>query len=86
MENPWLNNVTKLSKRIKNLMQKDREILVKGERAFVAFIRAYSDHECSFIFQLRNLDCGAIANGLGLLYVCLCSLFALKFYGLLYVL
>jgi ATP-dependent RNA helicase DDX55/SPB4 len=36
-------------------------------KAFVSFIRAYSKHEASFIFRLKNLDFVGIAESYGLL-------------------
>lgn len=43
---------------------------MQGQSAFTAFIRAYKQHHCSYVFRLRDLDVGAVARGLGLLYVC----------------
>ncbi|KAI0306497.1 DEAD-domain-containing protein [Multifurca ochricompacta] len=36
-------------------------------KAFVSFVRAYSKHEASFIFRLKNLDLAGVAEGFGLL-------------------
>ncbi|ETO22863.1 hypothetical protein RFI_14331, partial [Reticulomyxa filosa] len=54
---------------LQDLTKQDRDILVKGGRAFVAYIRAYSNHECLYIFRLRKLNAGKLANAMGLLYV-----------------
>lgn len=36
-------------------------------KAFVSFIRAYSKHEASYIFRVKDLDLGGVAENLGLL-------------------
>ena len=36
-------------------------------KAFVSFIRAYSKHEASYIFRVKDLDFVGIAKALGLL-------------------
>jgi hypothetical protein len=37
--------------RIKNLVLQDRDLLEQGTKAFTAHIRAYKEHQCSFIFR-----------------------------------
>lgn len=32
--------------------QKDRDVMEKGLRAFVSYIRAYKEHHCNFILRL----------------------------------
>jgi ATP-dependent RNA helicase DDX55/SPB4 len=46
-----------------------REVYEKGKQAFVSFIRAYSKHECSHIFQIKELDLVNLAKGFGLLHM-----------------
>jgi ATP-dependent RNA helicase DDX55/SPB4 len=41
----------------------------KGKQAFVSFIRAYEKHECSHIFQIKELDLVELAKGFGLLHM-----------------
>ena len=41
---------------------KDRDAFDKAQRAYVSYVRAYKEHQCSFIFQLKQLDYGALAN------------------------
>lgn len=36
-------------------------------KAFVSFIRAYSKHEASYIFRLKDLDLVGVARSFGLL-------------------
>ncbi|KAL8172374.1 hypothetical protein V2J09_024178 [Rumex salicifolius] len=45
----------------------DRDIMEKGVRAFVSFIRAYKEHHCSYIFRWKELEVGKLAMGYGLL-------------------
>jgi ATP-dependent RNA helicase DDX55/SPB4 len=53
--------------RVRQLAQQDRVYLESGTKAFVSYIQAYKKHECSFIFNMKTLDFGDIANGFGLL-------------------
>lgn len=46
---------------------KDRDIMEKGLRAFVSFIRAYKEHQCTYIFRWKELEVGKLAMGYGLL-------------------
>lgn len=46
---------------------KDRDIMEKGLKAFVSFIRAYKEHQCTYIFRLKELEAGKVAMGYGLL-------------------
>ncbi|KAH7314717.1 hypothetical protein KP509_21G017700 [Ceratopteris richardii] len=46
---------------------KDRAIMEKGLKAFVSFVRAYKEHQCSYIFRLKELEAGKVAMGYGLL-------------------
>ena len=48
-------------------MLKDRDYLEKGTSAFTSFIRAYKEHECSFIFRFASLDLGELATAFVLL-------------------
>ena len=38
-----------------------------GAKAFVAYVRAYKEHQCKFIFQFEQLELGKLASGLALL-------------------
>ncbi|MCO5556446.1 hypothetical protein L7F22_009995 [Adiantum nelumboides] len=46
---------------------KDRDIMEKGLKAFVSYIRAYKEHQCTYIFRLKELEAGKVAMGYGLL-------------------
>lgn len=52
---------------VKALALRDREVLERGTRAFTAFVRAYKEHQCQFIFRFAQLDLGALARAYGLL-------------------
>lgn len=41
----------------------------QGTKAFVSFVRAYSKHEASYIFRVKDLDLIALAKAFGLLKV-----------------
>ncbi|GLT78900.1 hypothetical protein SLA2020_504180 [Shorea laevis] len=47
--------------------RKDRDVMEKGLRAFVSYIRAYKEHHCSYIFRWKELEIGKLAMGYGLL-------------------
>jgi hypothetical protein len=47
------------------IAEKDRDIMEKGARAFVSFVRGYKEHQCNFIFRLAELDLGKLATGIG---------------------
>jgi hypothetical protein len=40
---------------------------IQATKAFVSFIRAYSKHEASYIFRLKDLDLVGVAKSFGLL-------------------
>ncbi|KAK4351296.1 hypothetical protein RND71_030609 [Anisodus tanguticus] len=43
------------------------DILEKGLRAFVSYIRAYKEHNCSYILRWKELEIGKLGMGYGLL-------------------
>ncbi|RLN44024.1 hypothetical protein BBJ28_00008297 [Nothophytophthora sp. Chile5] len=52
---------------VKALILEDRDLLEKGTKAFMAFVRSYKEHQCQFIFRFKELDLGAVARGFCLL-------------------
>ncbi|KAF3976806.1 hypothetical protein ACB098_06G137700 [Castanea mollissima] len=52
---------------IRSAAKKDRDVMEKGVRAFVSYIRAYKEHHCSYIFRWKELEIGKLAMGYGLL-------------------
>ena len=37
--------------KVKGLVVKDRDVLEKGTKAFISYVRAYKEHHCAFIFR-----------------------------------
>ncbi|OUZ99168.1 Helicase [Macleaya cordata] len=54
---------------IRAAARKDRDVMEKGLKAFVSFIRAYKEHHCSYIFRWKELEVGKMAMGFGLLHL-----------------
>ncbi|CAN4083978.1 unnamed protein product [Withania somnifera] len=52
---------------IRSAAKKDRDIMEKGLRAFVSYIRAYKEHHCSYILRWKDLEIGKLGMGYGLL-------------------
>jgi ATP-dependent RNA helicase DDX55/SPB4 len=52
---------------VKKEILKDRDLLDKSEAAFTSFLRAYKEHQCSFIFKFTNLNLDACAKGYSLM-------------------
>ncbi|TKY47581.1 DEAD-box ATP-dependent RNA helicase 18 [Spatholobus suberectus] len=52
---------------IRSAAKKDRDVMEKGVKAFVSYIRAYKEHHCSYIFRWKELEIGKLAMGYGLL-------------------
>ncbi|KAK6145546.1 hypothetical protein DH2020_022366 [Rehmannia glutinosa] len=53
--------------KIRSAAKKDRDIMEKGLRAFVSYVRACKEHHCSFIFRWKELEIGKLGMGFGLL-------------------
>ncbi|KAF4674448.1 ATP-dependent RNA helicase ddx55 [Perkinsus chesapeaki] len=51
----------------KNYNEKSRDFLDKAVAAFVSFVRGYSEHELSFVFNIKELDLGDVATSFSLL-------------------
>lgn len=49
------------------------QLLDLAVKAFVSFIRAYKEHECRYIFQLKNLDITSLVHGFALFKVPNCG-------------
>jgi ATP-dependent RNA helicase DDX55/SPB4 len=52
---------------------KDRDFVDKGVRAYVSFIKSYTNHLASYIFQVKEFDFSSAAKGYLLLQVILIS-------------
>jgi len=53
--------------RLRKASESSREIMEKGVRAYVSFIRGYKEHHCRFIFRFKELEYGALGMAMGLL-------------------
>lgn len=53
--------------KIRSRVLQDRDMFDKAVKAFVSFIRAYSKHEASFIFRVKDLDLVGVARSFALL-------------------
>lgn len=45
-----------------DLLIKDKGLLDKATNGFVSFLRYYKEHQLAYIFALKELDIGAVAN------------------------
>ena len=52
---------------LKKVVLKDRDLVERAVLAFVSHMRAYREHECSFIFRPKLLDIGRLARAFVLL-------------------
>ena len=52
---------------MKGLIMSDRDLLERGTRAFVSFVCAYKEHQCSYIFNFLNLNLLNLADAFILL-------------------
>lgn len=56
-----------LAASFRKVVLSDRDLHERGAKAFVSFARAYSKHEASYIFRIRDLDLVGLARSYGLL-------------------
>ncbi|KAL5568835.1 hypothetical protein UlMin_025410 [Ulmus minor] len=62
-------DVSDIVPQIRSAAAKDRDVMEKGIRAFVSYVRAYKEHQCSYIFSWKELEIGKLAMGFGLLQI-----------------
>jgi len=60
-------DVQPLLEEMRSIVLKDRDLHDKATKAFVSFVRAYSKHEASYVFRIKNLDLVGVAKAYGLL-------------------
>ncbi|KAI8089933.1 P-loop containing nucleoside triphosphate hydrolase protein [Halteromyces radiatus] len=60
-------SVDQLIHDFRQVVKTDRDMYDRGIKAFVSWARAYSKHEASYIFRIKDLDLGRVATGYGLL-------------------
>ncbi|GAB1524137.1 ATP-dependent rRNA helicase spb4 [Rhizoctonia solani] len=65
-ERPLDSDAPILFQSIRDIVRKDRDIYDKSMKAFVSFVRAYSKHEASYIFRIKDLDLVGVAKAFGL--------------------
>ncbi|KAJ3693810.1 hypothetical protein LUZ60_009290 [Juncus effusus] len=63
------SDATDIIPQIRCAAKEDRDIMEKGTKSFVSFIRAYKEHHCSYIFRWKELEVGKLAMGYGLLQI-----------------
>lgn len=56
-----------LAAMVRRFCETDREMLEKGLRAFVSYVRGYQEHHCRYIFVYKELPLGKVATSFGLL-------------------
>eukprot|EP01135_Chromosphaera_perkinsii_P000057 Nk52_evm8s24 gene=Nk52_evmTU8s24 len=44
----------------------DRDLWERASKAFVTFVRSYKEHQCNYIFVLKQLNMGSLARAFGL--------------------
>ncbi|KAL5640236.1 hypothetical protein ACGC1H_007493 [Rhizoctonia solani] len=66
-ERPRDTDASILFQTIQGAVQKDRDVYDKSMKAFVSFVRAYSKHEASYIFRIKDLDLIGVAKAFGLI-------------------
>ncbi|XP_042511443.1 DEAD-box ATP-dependent RNA helicase 18 [Macadamia integrifolia] len=69
VERKCSDNALDIVPQIRAAAIKDRDVMEKGLKAFVSYIRAYKEHQCSYIFRWKELEIGKLAMGYGLLQV-----------------
>ncbi|KAJ1302654.1 hypothetical protein OPQ81_002971 [Rhizoctonia solani] len=60
-------DATVLFQTIQEVVRRDRDVYDKSMKAFVSFVRAYSKHEASYIFRIKDLDLIGVAKAFGLI-------------------
>ena len=52
---------------LRQASESNRDIMEKGVRAYVSYIRGYKEHHCRFIFRFKELEYGSLGMAMGLL-------------------
>ncbi|GAN00825.1 DEAD-domain-containing protein [Mucor ambiguus] len=60
-------SVSDFVQQMRAIVKTDRDISDRAIKAFVSWARAYSKHEASYIFRIKDLDLSRLAMGFGLL-------------------
>ena len=67
--------------KVKEVVLQDRDVLEKGTKAFISYVRAYKEHHCAFIFRYVLFDMSRLMDGV----VIRCSLLHSKTVCILWV-
>ncbi|KAF3025616.1 ATP-dependent rRNA helicase spb4 [Neopestalotiopsis sp. 37M] len=62
-----LSDAAEATYKFRAMVKEDRALYEKGQRAFVSWVRSYSNHTASSIFRVADLDWADLASGWGLL-------------------
>ncbi|WBW74337.1 ATP-dependent RNA helicase Spb4 [Schizosaccharomyces osmophilus] len=63
------NQLEELTKHLRGIVTKDRDTYEKGLRGFVSHVRAYTKHQASFIFRIKDMDLHQLATAYALLHL-----------------
>ncbi|GJY25278.1 DEAD-box ATP-dependent RNA helicase 18, partial [Tanacetum coccineum] len=66
-ESPCCEEALDVVPHLRAAAKKDRDVMEKGLRAFVSYIRAYKEHHCNHILRWKDLEIGKLGMGYGLL-------------------
>eukprot|EP00698_Gefionella_okellyi_P000521 TRINITY_DN10471_c0_g1_i1.p1 TRINITY_DN10471_c0_g1~~TRINITY_DN10471_c0_g1_i1.p1 ORF type:complete len:387 (-),score=104.59 TRINITY_DN10471_c0_g1_i1:14-1174(-) len=61
------DDVPSVTDAVFDVITRDRDIMDKGVLAFISYMRAYKEHQCSYIFRMDKLDISSLAMTFGLL-------------------
>ncbi|KAJ3064627.1 ATP-dependent RNA helicase ddx55 [Quaeritorhiza haematococci] len=51
----------------RKMNMEDRDLFEKSTKAFVSWVRSYTEHQASYIFRFKDIDAGSLARAFGLL-------------------
>lgn len=60
-------NTKVINELLLNNNTKDRELYEKSVKAFVSWVRAYNEHQVSYIFRFKDVDVASVARAYGLI-------------------
>ncbi|XP_071710280.1 DEAD-box ATP-dependent RNA helicase 18 [Rutidosis leptorrhynchoides] len=66
-ESPCSEEALDVVPQLRAAAKKDRDVMEKGLRAFVSYVRAYKEHHCNYILRWKDLEIGKLGMGYGLL-------------------
>jgi len=66
-QRPLVDELPSLRPALTALLVADRDAMEKAAKAYVSYVRAYTEHQCKYIFQFDKLDLGGLASSMALL-------------------